>query len=466
MKAFSIGLIVFFLIVLFIYLIIASNRKTIKNVYCLVTNIITFIMAFVITRLIISLFGNNFISPIVSRIEQGLKIVEEEWINNTSIELVTRFLAAMIIGLFGFMVIFIILFVFNHLLKRFIFKTNMNISYGKYKAKKKDNKFVNLVIGLCSFTIITFAFAYPLGTLFKIVIDSAKTVNYKFPDNVEMLLKNPVVKLYANDGSEYFFNQVTKSQNKDNDIKTTQELKSATTIVLAVVDVNEKDHVKQNIKIIKEEFEKTYIVPTFISELCSNAALRWKDNKSFMGYKLEIPKDNSKEVYMDLLDIVSKWDRESLLNDVDTIYEFYRIINDYGILKSENSDELFNALTKDEFNEELFLCLFGNEDFRSVIATFMDYGLKTMFAKYDVKLDIQYVDIAELMKLSDEDIKKEARIFALTLRQFGVINDAMESGSLSKKDYNDLINNLSKIKESKLLNNSVYKLLNRLLAQI
>ena len=120
---------------------------------------------------------------------------------------------------------------------------------------------------------------------------------------------------------------------------------------------------------------------------------------------------------MDLLDIMSKWEREDLLKDIDTIFEFYNILNKYEVLKIENTKELINALTKEEFNEEIFLCLFHNEDFKSVLASFMNYGLRSILEQFDIDVDVEYVETAKIMKMSDEDIKNEARIFALTIKQ-------------------------------------------------
>lgn len=465
MKIFSITLTVLFLLILFIYLLITSNRETIKNVYCLITNIITFIMSFLVTKLIIMLFGNKIVSNISSMIKQGLKITKEEWIKDSSIELVTKFLSTIVIGLLGFFILFIILYIINHLIKRLIFKINKKEAYGRYKSEKKNNKFVNILIGLGSFIIITFAFLYPIGTVFKITLDAAHNVEYNFSSNVEPLFKNPIIRLYANSGSEYFFDQVTNIEEKDIDIKNTGELRSVVTMLLSVIDMQNTNHINNNIGKIKEEFSKTYLAPIFISELCSNAATRWKNNQPFMGYSIKIPDNSSKELYMDLLDIMSKWEREDLLKDIDTIFEFYNILNKYEVLKIENTKELINALTKEEFNEEIFLCLFHNEDFKSVLASFMNYGLRSILEQFDIDVDVEYVETAKIMKMSDEDIKNEARIFALTIKQLVDISEAIGE-NISKEDYNKIVSNLNEIKDSELLNSSLYKLINRLLRSV
>ena len=133
--------------------------------------------------------------------------------------------------------------------------------------------------------------------------------------------------------------------------------------------------------------------------------------------------------------------------------------------KIENTKELINALTKEEFNEEIFLCLFHNEDFKSVLASFMNYGLRSILEQFDIDVDVEYVETAKIMKMSDEDIKNEARIFALTIKQLVDISEAIGE-NISKEDYNKIVSNLNEIKDSELLNSSLYKLINRLLRSV
>ncbi len=451
-----------FLIILISYLLIASKRKTLKNVFCLVTNVITFIMTFLFTKLTITLAGNKVVPFFSDLIKEIIDINQEEWVNDSSIELITKFISTIIIGLISFFFIFIILYIINHLLKRLVFKLVKKVPYSKYESPKPDNKLVNVGISLVSFIIISFAFLYPLGTFVKITDVSTKATNYNV-SGLKPVLSNPVIKLYSNGLSETIFNNVTKIKDYDNKIKNTNELTSLTTIVLTLSQMEDSDNLNDQFNIIKESFTNTYIAPAFVSEVCANAANRWKDNKSFMGNTIEIPEDSSKDIYLDLLDIVSKWDRDSLVNDIDTIFELSDILDKYNISEIEDSDEFIKAFTDDDFTEDLFLCLFRNEDFKSILSSFMNYGIKSSLSSYNIDLDVNYVETAAIMELSDEEIKNEAQIFSLTVRQLVKLNEA-KGQTLTKEEYLEIANNLSKIHKSKILSDSVYTLMNKLLA--
>ena len=462
MQTLSIIFTIIFLIILIAYLFIASHRKTLKNIFCLITNIITFIMTILITKLTISLAGSKIIPTLSEMIKEVLNINQDEWIHTDSIELITKFISTIIIGLISFFLIFIILYIINHLLKRLIFKLIKKVPYGEYESPKPDNKLVNVGISLVSFIVISFAFLYPLGTFVKITDVSTKATNY----NVSILkpvLSNPVIKIYSNTISESIFNTVTKIKDYDNKIKNTDELTSLTTIVLSLSQMEDSDNINDQINVIKESFTNTYLAPAFVSEVCANAANSWKENKTFMGNTLDIPEDSSKDIYIDLLDIISKWDRDSLVNDIDTIFEFYDILDKHNILDIEDSDEFISSFTDDEFTEELFLCLFRNDDFKSILSSFMNYGIKSSLSNYDLNLDINYVETAAIMELSDEEIKNEAQIFSLTVRQLVKLNEA-KGRELTKDEYLEIANNLSKIHKSKILSDSVYNLMNKLLA--
>ena len=462
MQTLSIIFTIIFLIILIAYLFIASHRKTLKNIFCLITNIITFIMTILITKLTISLAGSKIIPALSETIKEVLNINKDEWIHTDSIELITKFISTIIIGLISFFFIFIILYIINHLLKRLIFKLIKKVPYGEYESPKPDNKLVNVGISLVSFIVISFAFLYPLGTFIKITDVSTKATNYNI-SSLKPVLSNPVIKIYSNPISESIFNTVTKIKDYDNKIKNTDELTSLTTIVLSLSQMEDSDNINDQINVIKESFTNTYLAPAFVSEVCANAANRWKENKTFMGNTLDIPEDSSKDIYIDLLDIISKWDRDSLVNDIDTIFEFYDILDKHNILDIEDSDEFISSFTDDEFTEELFLCLFRNDDFKSILSSFMNYGIKSSLSNYDLNLDINYVETAAIMELSDEEIKNEAQIFSLTVRQLVKLNEA-KGRELTKDEYLEIANNLSKIHKSKILSDSVYNLMNKLLA--
>ena len=318
----SILLSIIFLIILGIDLFMATKRKTLKNIYSLGANIIALVLTFIITKVILSKIVGKLSTMLLNKV-----IVLDEWTKTEAITNFSQFIITIAISIFIFYAVYIILYFIIHLLKRLVFKIINKESYKKYESKNEDNKVINVLISLASFMIITFAFLFPWGAFTSVINYSVKTTNYAIPSELKPILNNPILKVYASMGSEAFFNKITYFKNDDN-IKNSQELKGMTTIAFAFLQVEQNPQIAENAKIIKDQLSSTYLIPEFISEVCSNAALRWKNGESFMGESLEIPNDNSKALVIELLNILSKWEKENLINDIDTMYNVYVILED------------------------------------------------------------------------------------------------------------------------------------------
>lgn len=458
MEIISIILTIVFITVLSIYLLISYKRDTLKHIWSLITNIVIFIESFLVTRLLVNILGTKVSALFSSFIKTMLNIKEEEWLKNSSIDGFTNFLAIIMIGVGCFFLVFLVIYVLNHGIKRIIFKVIKNEKYSKY-VSNFNNKIVNLLVGLGSFAIISFALLYPLGTMMHIVDKAAQEANYSLPKYVTVAINNPISKIYSNNLSVAFFNGITKLQNDSNNIQNSLELKGMSVMILSFLNISEGGDAPSNIESIKMELSNTSLVPNFISELCSNAATRWKDNQSFMGVSISLPTDQSRDLYIALLDIISNWERDNLINDINTIFELYQIFNDNDILITDNDDALVEAIANDEFTEDVFLCLFHNDDFKMALVTFMNYGINVIFEEININTNnTQYININNLNDMTDEDIKKEAYIFSLTVRQIMEIN-SLKGQQLTLNDYNRIINNLNEILNSRLLNNVLYNVI-------
>lgn len=451
-----------FVVLLLLYLNSASKRKTLKNIFCLITNIITFIEAILLSRLFVNVLSNNISNKLGEFIKDILKITKEEWIRSTSIDDISILLSTIIVSIISFIISFVIVFLINHLLKRVIFKKTIKESYSNYETKGKDNRIVNALIGLASFTVVSFAFLFPVGALSYITNKSLKEVNFKTPDVVEPILSNPVIKVYESGISKSLFDKVTNLKDNPNKIKTSRELEGLLKIAFSALDIVDKKDVDKKVVIIKNELSSTYLVPNFVSELCSNAATRFKNNQTFMGQSLEIPNNNTRIIYLDLLDIISNWKRENLNSDINTIFNLYYLLEKYNIKKLDDPNLLIDAFTKEEFTEELFLEVFHNNDFKELMPTFINFGIKTIFDEVKINSDVEYVNTMDLHNMNDEDIKKEARLFSLTIRQIKEL-ESLKGKDLTQDEFIKIMNNLNQIKDSRILNDVLYNLLYKLL---
>lgn len=456
---------VIFIASLFLCIYIYGKRHTLKNVWSLITNIITFVETFLLTKLFSLLIGPSISGILENVVNKSLK-VQEEWTTSNSINDFISFGSTIVINVLIFLLIFLILYLLNQLLiKKVIFKKVHKAKYSHYAPKNKDNKVVNVLCGVVTFVVISFALLYPFGALVNSGNISADKVEYKFNKDERALFDNKILKLYSHIGSKSFFNNITYFKATNEEVKNSDEVEGLLVITYALVNISKEEDVTKNVNEIKESLTDTYLIPTLISELCSNAATRFKNNESFLGMTLKIPNDASKEFYIDLLEIVSKWDKTSLIENINTIFDLYDILYNNHILQAENTDDLINAISKDDFNEDLFLCLFTNKDLKILLPKFMNYGISSLFDSLNIKTtNKEFIDIKDFNNLTEDDIKNEARIFSLIVRQFIEI-DSYKGKEIPKEEFTKILNNLAEIKNSKILSNVIYNTLFEFLQQ-
>lgn len=454
---FDIVFIVCFLIFLFIYL----KRNTLKNIWCAVTNIFTFGESYLLTKIFSFICGSKIAKVFEYVLNKSLNI-EEEWSKTNSIDDFINFTSTILINVILFILIFVVLYFINHLIKRMIFKKVYSEKYSLYTSKK-NNILVSCCALIVSFLVITFSFLYPFGAFVDIIHTSANYAGYAFSEKEEKVVGNEILKVYSYIGSKTFFDSVTYFNANDGKVKNSKEMEGLLTISYAIINISKEKDVISNTNKIKESLTNTYLIPSLISEVCSNAALRFKNNQSFMGMNLKIPNNASKEFYIELLDVVSKWNKESLIKNIDTIFELYEILYSNNILQITKVDDLINVISKDEFNERLFLCLFKNDDLKTLLPKFVNYGISSVFDKLNIKTDSKnYLKVDDINSLTEDDIKNEAKIFSLIVRQVVKIGE-YNGKDIPKDDFVEILNNLSEIQNSKIFNNLIYNTLLELL---
>lgn len=459
MRLVSITFTAIFIIFLIVYLYYASKRQTKKNLYSLGANLITFLETFIVTKVVVNVFGAKVASSFSS-----LLLKEEEWTKMDATSEFVRFIFTIVFGVVLFYLIYIVLVVINHLLKRLIFKVVNKVPYKKYESEKESNKFVNVGVGLVSFLVFTFAFLFPFGALVNVTSYAKKDTGYSMSNSAFVLFDNPIFKAYSFVGTEPFFNSLTAIKENKN-INSTKELKGLTTIGFSFLKAKESKRDEIDTEIFRRELTTTYLLPSFLSEVCANAATKFKNNEPFLGVTLSIPTDKSKNLYLDTLEVISNWQREDLVDDIETTFEVYSLLQENGVKDIENPENLLPAMEKDEFSEALFLALFHNKDFKKLVPTFMNFGVDTILESVGISSNGDYVSKTNYNNMTDEEIVKEARIFSLALRQIEEIKN-LDASIMTMDDFNRIADNLNKIKDSKLLNDVLYNVVYKLLENI
>ena len=238
----------------------------------------------------------------------------------------------------------------------------------------------------------------------------------------------------------------------ENDIKTSNEVKYAVNVYVAAAKMAKSENVKNtNIELFRKNFKESYFLPTVIAEVGSTAAEQWKNGDEFLGERIEIPEGREGELAIKFLDILSRWNKKVVVNDVNTLIDIFKIVKDYGSEKFEDDDGLLYALADEEFTEDLFVALYGNKDFASMIPAVFEYGLETALDTANIEMKEDYVSNIDVSKMSKSDIRREGKIVSDIVKTALDIKDNSINGKFSEKDIEKMVDTVSQLKDSKVL---------------
>lgn len=436
---------IIFIIASFSLIFIDLNRGLMKSGISLAVNIINCIISFLITRAIVNSLAVKIGKAFIVTVEEKYRtdLVEFSAINDF-----LRFAMSIVIGVIAFYIIYFLISIITAILKNFIFyhktedvKLNLNPTVEK------------LLIALTSLVSVTITFVV-LVTPFGIIFNNAMKVIPNFKN-----YKMPFV-------SEAYFNKLTEMPDNEENIEATKEIdytiKTAVSVVNLTNDVGSK---KANTKEFKENFEKSHFMPTVIGEAGSNAAKHWKNGESYFESKIDIPEGREGKLVIRFLDVLEKWNKNVVVEDVSTLIDIYMILDDYGLEEIQEENGLLKALADEKFSEELFVSLYSNNDFANLVPAVVEYGLGMAFDYVDIELDEEYVSNVDVSKLSEEDMRREARIISGVIRtilEIQEVNEKIDNNQMTDKDIQRIVIELSKLKDSKVLgdiaNEFIYQL--------
>ncbi len=431
MNIISVCFSILFVILFILYIVFTMRRSNIKGVYSLIFDVITSVEAYFISRIL----SNKYLEKVIDYLKTLCKINYEDWIKQDYLDLFFSVISRIILCVVIFLVSFIVLYIINLLIKRIVFRILNKESYAEYEGL--NNIPINICLSIVTFILVSSALLYPFATLNGVLNKSEVGVIKQ----VEFISNNKVLKVYSRPSS-MIFDYITRENKK---VKNSQELEAMASISMSLLVI--KYNQENNISVIKENVTNSYLVSNFLSEMCANAAKRTLNNQPFMGQTIKIPNDLSRDIYIEVLTIISKYEREDFVNDVNTIFEFLEILNKYN-----NKIKLEDL----EFNQEIFLCLFNNDNFRKVLPLVIDYGINSILNEINIKSNAHYVDDTIFNGLNQEEIKNEARIFTIIINQLNDIN------KYGVEDYNTVISNINEIKKSRILNNALYNVMLKL----
>ncbi len=457
MQIISFALIVIYLFILGWFLWYVYRRDTLKNLYSLGANVLSFLEAFLVTRLSVHFLAGSLENFYTNMLLDALK----DWPKQEAIQEIFSVVFTMMVSVLCFFLFYLFFLLLNHFLKKLLFHVKQKITYKEFHAEHK-NIALSMVAGICSFAITSYALLFPFGSISGIFHDAISKVHYDAPKEIQWIANQPILRGYSYLGSRGFMNTLTKPKNSKYPIRNTEELEGIFTISFSFLEMVDEKDTKENIDIIRNELKSTYLVSGFIGELCANASLKFKDGEEFAGIKVEVKDHQTDLLLKDIFSVISTWEREDFVADLDTMLDVYQLFQEQGVFQIEDSKQLLAALEEEEFSSELFLALFDNRDFQKLIPSFMNFGINKLLESFQLQTDVEYISTFNIESLTREEIQKEAHIFSLILKQMELLSHPLETWSTG--DIKNLYENLLEIKDSKLLSDVLYNLLYRLVA--
>ncbi len=445
-----VGTIIFTLVYLALMgvcLYLAYKRHWIKSALSLAVGAISLPEAYFLARGFVKAFGEPLSNALKEGFLELLNLRSDVMVRETAMLKVSAFGVTIILGMASFLVFFAILWAVNTLIKRLIFSKLL-------KKAEQVQPVLSVVFALLSFAVVSFAVLYPLGAVSDIAVSAAKNCGYKLPVSV---MASPVGRLYGIAGRG-FFDRLTKV---GDEFVNSDEAERGAEIYISLKMVAEgKDEDGGSIERIAESMKSSYLLTDFSSELAANAANSWRNGRKFMNKTLKMPEGRNGELVGDILELVSGWQRDNLVQDIDTGINIYKLLKEHGILKVNDGAVLFEALSDREFDERLFAELSGNDDFIAVIPKVLKFGIGSAVDAMEMEMNDEYIVEFDAKSLTEEEWKKEAEAFSILLSRMKELSEESEGGSL---DILGLLGDMYELRDSKILSNMLVNLIIQIL---
>lgn len=379
-----------------------------------------------------------------------LNLRSDVMVRETAMLNVSAFAVNIIFGMTVFLLFFGLLYAVGSLIKRALFAAFTKKSYASYKTEK-SLPILSAAIALISFGTVSFALLYPLGAASDVALNAADRCGFRIPATV---LTNPISRIYGIKSREFFDSISYVSDEFVN----SEEAQRGAEIYMSLKNVRHGLDDGSAAEHIAESLRDSYLLTDFGSELVANAANSWKNGRKYMNKTVKIPEGRNGELVTDVLEILSGWQRDNLIEDIDTAINVYKLLREYQITKINDGAALMKALSHEEFDRKLFLELSRNSDFIAVIPKVMHFGIGSAVDAMKLEMNDEYIVEFNAKELTEGDWINEAKAFSTLLSR-------MEEMGSEDGDFDVLafLNDLYELRDSKLLSNMLLNLLIQIL---
>ncbi len=443
-----------YLAALGVCLFFAWKRSWVRSAASLGVSVFTLLESFLLTRLLVSAWGGPFAEAMkeVFLILFGLQ--GEGTLRTDATYAAADVVISAFLGTAAFILFFLLLWLLNTFLKRLLFRKISGVKFAEFTSAKPLPA-ASAAAALLSFAAVSFALLYPLGAFSNVMTSAAKASGRPLD---APLLTNPVSRVYGAAGRP-FFDAVIRTKGED-PICTSDEIEYGAEFAMALQNVQEgRDADGESAACISGALRSSRLLPEFVAEVVANAAESWKTDHEFLNMKLDLPEGRSGWLVSEVLDHLSRWKAENLVEDVETAIRLYQLLTEYGITDLEDGEVLLDALSEKDFTERLFLELSGNADFIDLIPKVMRFGIGSALDAMHFTMDDDAIVAFDASSLGREEWRKEAEIFSRVLARLNLMIDG-------EIDLRGLLEDLRAIPDSKLLGNFIANLVIQVLGNL
>lgn len=153
--------------------------------------------------------------------------------------------------------------------------------------------------------------------------------------------------------------------------------------VAVVIDEDASGHGKADaIREISPAFDKSVIVRTLLSELCSTAGGEWEDGKDFHGIERPRVGGEYEDIFSSLINVFSTSDSENIKKDFHSIVEAVAVLFERDAAQNIQNDPM-SILENEEITAELLESFLENERLDPMVDGVADFGINILLDTVD-----------------------------------------------------------------------------------
>ena len=458
---------IIFIVDILLCVYIGTRKDLWHAVASLVSSIVAAILAFGISKLLSLLFSNaagSLLSFILSCVFSFLG--DSEIIKTGALSDLINVTGTAIFSSVWFIILYIALYFILKIPVKAIYKKHCGTDESQEGSGKKNipshiaAAAVSGIIGFISFVLIT----SPVTVLFNALdSDGVRSDFYsdiEITETVNKFNKNPIAVVSRNAGGKLFFDLLTTRNTDYGKATPSEEITYILSFTFNTVDIAgsseySQDETNDAIIRIEDAVSHSAFLAPVISEIVPAAAEAWLNDDAFLDVRITIPEGRIGYLMRESLEIISQWDENNVRNDFSDFAELVSLIGEKDLTNSHDIDYLTEVISDEEYMEQFFIALYGNEDFMELMPAATYTGIAMVLDEVGIILPDEMDFSTNTQSITRKQAEKEAHLIAaiaVTASSIKNKNGSLSITSMSVAQVQDLCDAISGLNESYFLN--------------